>query len=70
MNVTIINRATSETVVRYEIHRADDGSVPPDAEYFDIAWERADSEGLVDSDRRSNYSFQLQRPKTLYESST
>jgi hypothetical protein len=70
VNVSISHRATEETVVRYEIHLAGENRAPPDGEYFDNAWERAVSDGLVDSKRREDYRFQLQRPKTLYESST
>jgi hypothetical protein len=70
VNVIISQRATSETIVRYEIHLAGDGRAPADLEYFDDAWQRAISDGLVDGGRRADYTFQLQRPKTLYESST
>jgi hypothetical protein len=69
VNVIITDRATRETIVRYEIHLAAEGPTPADREYFDDAWERAVSEGLVDAARRDDYGFQLQRPKTLYESS-
>ena len=69
MNVIISNRATRETIVRYEIHLGGEGPAPPDGEYFDDAWDRAVTDGLVQADRRGDYAFQLQRPKTLYESS-
>lgn len=69
MNVAIVRRATNDVVARYEVHRAGNGSPPPDTEYFDEAWQRAVEDGLVDLHRRRDYDFQLQRPKTLYESS-
>jgi hypothetical protein len=69
MNVAIVERATKDVIARYEIHRAGNGSPPPDTEYFDEAWQRAVEDGLVDLRRRRDYDFQLQRPKTLYESS-
>lgn len=69
MNVAIVKRASKDVIARYEIHKAGNGAIPPDDEYFDAAWERAVAEGLVDGHRRREYEFQLQRPKTLYESS-
>ena len=69
MNVAIVNRTTQDVVARYEIHRAGNGSPPPDDEYFDAAWERAVCDGLVDTRRRRDYDFMLQRPKTIYEAS-
>lgn len=69
MNVAIVSRATKDVVARYEVHLAGNGSPPPDARYFDEAWQRAVEDGLVDLHRRRDYEFQLQRPKTLYESS-
>ncbi len=69
MNVIISNRGTNETIARYEIHLAGENRTPAEAEYFDDAWQRAVADGLVDSERRADYRFQLQRPKTLYESS-
>lgn len=69
MNVAIVKRTTQDVIARYEIHRAGNGSPPPDDEYFDAAWERAVGDGLVDIRRRREYEFQLQRPKTIYESS-
>jgi hypothetical protein len=69
MNVAIVKRATKDVIARYEIHRAGNGSLPPDDEYFDAAWERAVVDGLVDMRRRREYEFQLQPPKTLYEAS-
>jgi hypothetical protein len=70
VNVIITDRATRETVARYEIHLAGDASPPPDGEYFDGAWEQAVADGLVEAGRRDASGFELQRPKTLYESST
>jgi hypothetical protein len=69
MNVAIMKRETNEVVARYEIHKAGDAPPPPDEVYFDEAWQRATKDGLVDAHRRRDYDFQLQRPKTLYESS-
>jgi hypothetical protein len=69
VNVIISHRASNETIARYEIHLAGENRAPPELEYFDDAWQRAVSDGLVDSERRADYRFQLQRPKTLYESS-
>ena len=69
VNVIISNGVTRKNVVRYEIHLAGGGPAPPEAKYFDDAWHRAVADGLVDANRRSDYTFQLQRPKTLYESS-
>jgi hypothetical protein len=69
MNVAIVLRATNDVVARYEVHRAGNGSPPPDTEYFDEAWQRAVEDGVVDLHRRRDYDFRLQRPKTLYESS-
>jgi len=69
MNVTIVKRATSDVIAQYEVHKAGNGSPPPDDAYFDEAWERAVEDGLVELHRRRDYDFQLQRPKTLYESS-
>ncbi len=69
MNVAILNRATRDVVARYEIHKAGNGTPPPDEAYFDDAWDRAVADGLVDLRRRRDYDFQLQRPKTLYEAS-
>lgn len=69
MNVVITNSATNDPVARYEVHLADRETKPADDEYFDDAWQRAVSDGLVDSANRGRYRFQLQRPKTLYESS-
>jgi hypothetical protein len=69
MNVAIVERATKDVVARYEVHKAGNGSPPPDDAYFDEAWQRAVEDGLVDLRRRHAYLFRLQRPKTLYESS-
>ena len=69
MNVAIIERATKDVIARYEIHKAGDGTPPPDDEYFDEAWQRAVSERLVDEGNRRGYDFQLQLPKTIYEAS-
>jgi hypothetical protein len=69
MNVAIVKRMTHDVIARYEIHRAGNGSPPPDDEYFDAAWDRAIEDGLVDMRRRREYEFLLQRPKTLYEAS-
>jgi hypothetical protein len=69
VNVIISDRVTTETIVRYEIHLAGERGTASDSEYFDDAWDRAVSDGLVDAARRESYRFQLQRPKTLYESS-
>ena len=69
MNVAIVRRATNDVIARYEVHKAGNGSPPPDKEYFDEAWQRAVEDGLVDLNRRREYEFQLQPPKTLYESS-
>ena len=69
MNVIISDRETNETIVRYEIHLSGENRTASDDEYFEDAWERAVSDALVDAARRDGYRFQLQRPKTLYESS-
>lgn len=69
MNVAIVNRSTHDVIARYEIHKAGHGVPPPDEAYFDEAWDRAVTDGLVDVRRRREYDFQLQRPKTLYEAS-
>lgn len=69
MNVAIVNRQTHDVIARYEIHRAANGSPPPDDEYFDAAWNRAVEDGLVDMRRRRDYEFLLQLPKTIYEAS-
>jgi hypothetical protein len=69
MNVAIMKRTTHDVVARYEIHRAGNGSPPPDDEYFDAAWDRAVADGVVDMRRRRDYDFQLQLPKTIYEAS-
>jgi hypothetical protein len=69
MNVAIVRRATNDIVALYEVHKAGNGSPPRDEEYFDEAWQRAVEDGLVDLQRRRDYEFRLQRPKTLYESS-
>ena len=69
MNVAIIERATKDVIARYEIHLAGNAPPPSDDTYFDEAWQRAVQERIVDVDRRRDYDFQLQRPKTLYESS-
>jgi hypothetical protein len=69
MNVAIVRRATKDVVARYEVHRAGNGSPPPDSDYFDEAWQRAVEDGVVELNRRRDYDFQLQRPETLYESS-
>ena len=69
MNVAIVERATKGVIARYEIHKAGNGSPPPDDVYFDEAWQQAVEDGLVDLRRRRDYEFQMQRPKTLYESS-
>ena len=69
MNVAIVRRGTKDVVARYEVHRAGNGSLPPDSEYCDEAWQRAVEDGVVELHRRRDYEFQLQRPKTLYESS-
>ena len=69
MNVAIVKRGTGDVVARYEIHKAGNGAPPPDEEYFDSAWQRAAEDCLVDSKRRREYEFVMQRPKTLYESS-
>lgn len=68
MNVYIRKRDTKEIVVRYEVHLAGKGTIPPDERYFDEAWRRATEDRLVDAGREA-YEFQLQRPKNLYESS-
>ena len=70
MNVVIIDRASQEPIVRYEVHLAGENDRPAEERYFDDAWQRAVSERLVDSARRDRYDFQLQRPKNLYESSS
>jgi len=69
MNVAIIRSTTKDVIARYEIHMAENGPPPSDDAYFDEAWQRAVRERLVDVQRRGEYDFQLQRPKTLYESS-
>ena len=69
MNVAIVKRGTKDVVARYEVHRAGNGSPPPDVEYFDEAWQRAVEDGVVELHRRRDYEFKMQRPKTLYESS-
>jgi hypothetical protein len=69
MTVAIERRATNDVVARYEVHRAGNGSPPPDSDYFDEAWQRAVEDGVVELNRRRDYDFQLQRPETLYESS-
>jgi hypothetical protein len=69
MNVAIVRRNSHDVIARYEIHRAGNGSPPPDDEYFDAAWDRAVADGLVDLRRRRDYDFLLQRPKTIYEAS-
>jgi hypothetical protein len=69
MNVAIVRRGTKDVIARYEIHKAGNGTPPPDDEYFDAAWQRAVTDGLVDTHRRRDYDFLLQLPKTLYESS-
>lgn len=69
MNVIISHRVTNEVIARYEIHLAGENPSPADREYFDDAWQRVLADGLVESDDRTDYRFQLQRPKTLYESS-
>jgi hypothetical protein len=69
MNVAIVKRSTHDVIARYEIHRAGNGSPPPDDEYFDAAWDRAVEDGLVDGRSRRDYEFQLQLPKTIYEAS-
>jgi hypothetical protein len=69
MNVAIIERATKDVIARYEIHKAGEAPPPADDAYFDEAWQRAVRERLVDVERRGDYEFQMQRPKTLYESS-
>ena len=63
MNVTIVKRATRDVIAQYEVHKAGNGSPPPDDAYFDEAWERAVEDGLVELHRRSEYDFQLQRSK-------
>jgi hypothetical protein len=70
MNVVITRLSTRETIARYEVHLAGEEKAPPDHQYFDDAWQRAVSDGLVEPQSRNDYQFQLQRPKTLYESST
>jgi hypothetical protein len=69
VNVIISHRVTNEVIARYEVHLASENRAPPDSEYIDDAWRRALADGLVESDDRTDYRFQLQRPKTLYESS-
>jgi hypothetical protein len=69
MNVAIVKRETKDVIARYEVHKAGNGSPPPDDEYFDAAWQRAVDDGLVDMRRRRDYDFLLQLPKTLYEAS-
>lgn len=69
MNVAIRHRTTDEVIARYEVHKAGEGTPPPENEYFDAAWQRAVADGLVEADDRSLYEFQLQLPKTIYESS-
>jgi hypothetical protein len=69
MNVAIVKRSSKDVIARYEIHMAGNGATPPEDEYFEEAWERAVADGLVDGRRRREYEFQLQLPKTLYESS-
>jgi hypothetical protein len=70
VNVVITNSTTDDPIARYEIHLRDESNrKPPDREYFDDAWTRAVADGLVEDASRANYRFQLQRPKTLYESS-
>jgi len=69
MNVVISRRADASVIVRYEIHLAGDSAPPPESAYFDRAWQRAVDDGLVDGDDRLGYTFKLQLPTTLYESS-
>lgn len=69
MNVAIVKRDTRDVIARYEVHKAGNGTPPPDDEYFDTAWDRAVEDGLVDLRRRRDYDFLLQRPKTIYEAS-
>ena len=69
MNVVISKRDSKDVIARYEIHLAEEGKAPEDRDYFDAAWRKAVGEGLVDAKHRDRYAFQLQRPKTLYESS-
>lgn len=71
MNVLISHRPSSYLIARYEIHLAnEDDPKPPEKDYFDAAWRKAIGDRLVRSERRTDYEFALQRPKTLYESST
>jgi len=69
MNVIISERATREVIGRYEVHLAGEGKAPPDEEYFDDAWQKAIADRVVDAAHRELYDFEMQRPKTLYESS-
>ena len=69
MNVAISRRADAKVIVRYEIHLAGDDDPPPQEAYFDDAWRRATTDGLVDGTDRAAYLFHLHLPTTLYESS-
>jgi hypothetical protein len=69
MNVIISERATRDVIGRYEVHLAGEGEAPPDEHYFDDAWQKAIEDRVVDAAHRERYAFELQRPKTLYESS-
>jgi hypothetical protein len=69
MNVIISHRPTKEVIARYEIHLVRGDDVPEDERYFDDAWRHAVANSFVEPDDRSDYDFQLQRPKTLYEAS-
>ena len=51
MNVVIIDRASKEPIVRYEIHLAGEHDRPAERRYFDDAWQGAVSDRLVDAAR-------------------
>lgn len=71
MNVIISRRNSNHVIARYEIHLAEEEDPKPSEQhYFDEAWDKAVGDRLVRPERRTDYEFQLQRPKTLYESST
>jgi len=60
MNVAIIETKSGRVVGKYPVSLRGLNYEPTEREYFELALKCAVDDGMVDSDRREDYAFQLQ----------
>lgn len=59
MDVLIINQENKEVVAEYPVSLQGLNYAPSEEEYFNLAWDAAVEDGVVDSEKRSGYEFKL-----------